>query len=322
MERGYFFDSTATEQKIYQAADFARFHAQIIGNGVSNTANLPDLTVSEKLNMTVLLGAGYAFANGYMYENTTALNLTHDVAEPTVDRIDRIIVRFDDTPGQRRTYALIRKGTADSLVPPAIVRDSYIFELSVAQVKIIAGKSFIEQTEILDERTDDTVCGYIPLHNIYRGLSIDKNGIVTLPNQSFVDYRENSTDGTPLYVIENTKMILPWGNEVADKQQEVVDGNKFVAKAPGVYTFWLLVRSDGYFGGDNVDMQVHFEKNGAQYPFPFIAGNPASRYDNMWIGTMIEELNPGDTVQFKVKNYVSTTHVNVINTWTRIAKIS
>jgi len=294
MERGYFFDSTDTEQKIYQAADFARFHEQIIGNGVSNTVNLPDLTVSEKLNMTVLLGAGYAFADGYMYENTAALNLTHDVAEPTVDRIDRIIVRFDNTPGQRRTYALVRKGTADSLVPPAIVRDSYIFELSVAQVKIIAGKSFIEQTEITDERTDEEVCGYIPLHNIYRGLEIDSNGIVSLLNQPFI--KTKNTAATQVYSATDRTNYLEYGTIIEDAQGEIISPTTFKAKARGVYSLWAEVGFKANPFPVGLDIQIYVYKNGQQ-SFPMIAKVLNSSNDNYVIASGIDRIEKGDEVK-------------------------
>src|SRR5690606_28800418 len=113
---------------------------------VSNTTNLPDLAVEAKENMTVTLGAGYCFANGYMYENTAALDLTHDIAHTTYDRIDRVVIRFDHNPSERKVYAYIKKGTpASSPVAPSLTRDDYVYELSVARVLIIAGKSYIEQ---------------------------------------------------------------------------------------------------------------------------------------------------------------------------------
>lgn len=319
MERGYFFDSTETEQKVYQAADFARFHAQIIGNGVSNTATLPDLTVSEKQNMTVLLGAGYAFANGYMYENTTALNLTHDVAEPTTDRIDRIIVRIDNTPGQRGTYALIRKGTAGSSVPPGIVRDDYIFELSVAQVKIIAGKSFIEQTEITDERTDDEVCGYIPLHNIYRGLEIDSNGTVSLLNQSFIKTENNA--GNTAFQSGSIRSI-PYGTVVEDAQNEIATDHSFVAKTRGVYNLWAEV---GFYTASfpvGLDVQIYVYVNGQQ-SFPLVAKILSSSNDNYVIANGMDRFEAGDEVEIKVLMFnTQSTSPAPDRIRQRIAKIS
>src|SRR5699024_11712371 len=65
--------------------------------------------------------------------------------------------------------------------------DNYIYEMSVAQVLIKAGKSYVEDDEITDERENDEVCGYIDLHNIYRGLFVNEYGMVTMPNQSYVE---------------------------------------------------------------------------------------------------------------------------------------
>src|SRR5699024_5985125 len=93
-ERMYFFDSTEADERIYDAADFARFHHQIIGNGVSNTQNLPDLEVSAGDNMEINLGAGYCFADGYLYQNDSTKTLEHDIADTENDRIDRVIIRL------------------------------------------------------------------------------------------------------------------------------------------------------------------------------------------------------------------------------------
>src|SRR5699024_50411 len=125
-ERMYFFDSTEDNKRIYNADDFARFHSQIIGNGVSNTESLPDLEVTAGANMEVNLGAGYMFANGFMYENDSTKTLEHDVADNDNDRIDRVVIRFDRNPDLKEregNKAIILKGAPDSNPkPPEIVR--------------------------------------------------------------------------------------------------------------------------------------------------------------------------------------------------------
>src|SRR5699024_12685986 len=70
---------------------------------------------------------------------------------------------------------------------------NYIYEMSVAQVLIKAGKSYVEDSEITDERSNDEVCGYIDLHNIYRGLCVNEYGMVTMPNQSYVEMNYTSS---------------------------------------------------------------------------------------------------------------------------------
>src|SRR5699024_8459768 len=239
-ERMYFFDSTKDDKRIYQAADFARFHHQIIGNGVSNDANKPNLKVEENKNLDVHLGAGYMFANGYMYENTATKTLKVDTASSTNDRIDRVIIRFDSNPEERKIYATIKKGTASANPsPPPVERSNYIHEMSVAQIRVKKGSSVITQSQITDERTNDAVCGYIQLHNIYRGLKINELGVVSFPNQSFIKARNNAAQ----VFVEDTRLEnaipIKLGTTEEDLQREIHNSEQIKVKADGVYSFWV-----------------------------------------------------------------------------------
>src|SRR5699024_3167287 len=186
--RMYFLDSTEDKKHEYNQNDFARFHNQIIGTGVSD---VDSLTVSAKNNMEIALSTGWIFANGFSLEIENTKTLEHDVAHPDNDRIDRVVVRFDTNPEGLDFYPVIKKGTpAKDPVAPDLTRDNYIYEMSVAQVLIKAGKYYVEDDEITDERNDDDVCGYIPLHNIYRGMQINEYGTVSMPNQSYVEMND------------------------------------------------------------------------------------------------------------------------------------
>lgn len=317
MERGYFFDSTTTDKRIYQAADFARFHSQIIGNGVSNTSNLPDLAVSAKTNMDVALGAGYMFANGYMYENSSTATLTHYIADPTNDRIDRIVIRFDSDPAERRIYAYVKRGAPSSNpTPPSLQRDEYVFEMSVAQVRIIAGKSYVEQAEIKDERANDEVCGYIPLHNIYRGLSINELGMVSMPNQSFM----KSMNEEPITLTASSQTI-PFGDIETDKQGEVTNNTTFKAKSDGIYQFWVEFAWSQDSGLAGADIQIYLYVNGVE-SFPLAAKVLADDNDNFVIQSGFDELQEGDEVTLKALAFRASNIPGTRFTRIRIAKMA
>lgn len=299
MERFYFYDSTDAEQRIYQAADFARFHGQIVGNGVTNTPNLADLSVEPKQNMTVILGAGFMFANGYMYENTSALDLVHDVAEPDIDRIDRVVIRFDNNPAERKVYAYIKKGIPGA-APPEIVRDGYVFEMSVAQVRIIAGKSYIEAPEITDERVDDEVCGYTLLHNIYRGIEVDEHGMTSMRNQSFVKaYKYQAGFNIPY----NQRTTVPFAGVVEDNQSEVdVDEHAFVPKTSGVFHVWAEVGFPAGSFGDGTDVHLYVYVNGEE-SFPIAATSLSKSNDNFILGSGVDKWEEGDKVQIMIVHW-------------------
>ncbi|WP_213083932.1 hypothetical protein [Rossellomorea marisflavi] len=305
MQRSYFFNTPDGGAPVtYSAEDFARFHAQIIGNGVSNTPDLDDLQVIEKTNMTVSLLAGYAFANGYMYENTSALDLTADVANTTYDRIDRVVIRFDNTPTERRVYAYIKKGTpAANPVPPAMYRGDSVFELSVAQILVVAGKSYVEQSQITDERPDDRVCGYIPLHNIYRGLEIDRNGTASFLNQSFFKSL-NGTKDTTGWTTEGQSKPLKFGTVVEDTQHEQINSYQIKVKTSGVYYVYCQV---GFYADQSawpvgLDLQTYLHVNGQQrHALNVKVLN--STNDNYSTGSTIERVEAGDTIHVEAKMF-------------------
>lgn len=302
MERTYFFDSTENDERIYQAADFARFHAQIIGNGVSNTANLPDLEVNAQQNMNVGLGAGYMSANGYMYENTETMVLTHDVADSINNRIDRVVIRFDNNPEQRRIYATIKKGTPSSNpVTPTLTRDSYIYEMSVAQVRIIAGKSFIEQTEVKDERANDSVCGYIPLHNIYRGLEVDELGRLSFPKQTHVTSYANvkqSVSKTPTGSVADALVLLP--NILKDTQNEYISSRSiFKSKSEG--TILVNVQLDlKYFKSEYIITVLVYKNNEMFQEIGYASGGGINANTVGINGTSLIPVSVGDELDIRL----------------------
>ncbi|QQK75102.1 hypothetical protein HUG15_05770 [Salicibibacter cibarius] len=153
-----FFNSTEGDERLYEADDFGQFFQNFLSNGF-----FMGLGVSpEGGNMDVIVSEGSAFIEGYDYANTDDLTLTHDSADAQYDRIDRIVIRLDRRQEERTIHAAILKGTAEGDVEaPELTRDDYIWELSIAQVLIEAGKSFIEDSQITDERGDRDVCGRV-----------------------------------------------------------------------------------------------------------------------------------------------------------------
>lgn len=315
----YFFDSTEDDERIYQAADFARFHNQIIGSGVSNTKELPDLEVTAKNNMDVGLGAGYMFANGYMYELTETMNLKHDVADPDNDRIDRVVIRFDNNPENREIKAVIKKGTpAGSPTPPSLTRDNYIYEMSVAQVRIKAGKSYVEDDEITDERSNDSVCGYIPLHNIYRALSVDENGLTSFVNQSFIKTKNEDVQtfqgGTTL----DNPTPLRLGKTEADNQKEISSGTSIKVKSDGVYSLFVQLN----FNQPSVSrVYVYVFVNG-KHSFP-LGMKTVEGDDRMLMASGFDYLDKNDEITFMITaSGGSSTTLETVFTRARIAKVS
>lgn len=110
------------------------------------------------MNLTVKTGK--AWINGYFYYNTSDLTLTLATADGQLNRVDRVVVRWDLT---NRIMSVKVKSSAFSASPsaPALQRDADIYELALADVYVGAGVTAITQSRITDQRLNTTVCGVV-----------------------------------------------------------------------------------------------------------------------------------------------------------------
>lgn len=139
---------------------FALYFKQFISNGVYHTDNVPALNIVASTGLNSKISSGSAYIEGFMYNNTSDLILTHDVADATNPRIDRIVLRLDRSVNGRYIKAFVKKGTpATNPQPPALQRDSIIHEISLAQVRVNAGATTI--ASVTDERFDKSVAGLV-----------------------------------------------------------------------------------------------------------------------------------------------------------------
>ncbi|WP_296969729.1 hypothetical protein [Tepidanaerobacter sp. EBM-38] len=163
MERFRFFDSIDGEDERYYTADeFAEYFRQFIRNGIFNGGENLQVGTDER-DMKIFIKPGYAWIEGYLYKiEKEPLVLEHSMADPELNRIDRVVIRLDKTLENRYVKAFILKGApAETPQVPELTRDENIYEISLAQVEVIAGKSFIEAHQITDERLDNEVCGLV-----------------------------------------------------------------------------------------------------------------------------------------------------------------
>lgn len=157
------FDSTEDDPRELLAADWARFIAGFVTNGLRNGGTC--LQVTENAGMTVKVDNGVANINGYLFEITTDLNgRYHEVvvppAHPQHPRIDRIVLRLDRRIQARHIRPAVLMGVAAaSPVPPALTRSADIWEMSLAQIRVNANALSITQANVTDERFQTHLCG-------------------------------------------------------------------------------------------------------------------------------------------------------------------
>jgi len=342
-ERSYFFNSTENDKRVYQAEDFARFFEQVLGGyesvgrtgtGVSRFADgsLEAIKAEQTgTDMTVEVTPGYAFIVGKMYYNDATLSLACGTAHPTYDRIDRVVIRLDENTDVRHIRATVKAGVpATNPSPPGLEWSDMVKEISLAQVRIVAGRTYITNDDIMDERADISVCGYLPLHNVYRGQTIDERGIVTLPNQSYVDVQSNNA-GYELLHPDDGINVVPLNNTTVDKQNEIY-GNSFIPKADGIYSVWLQMRANegvlqniGIPSQRTPTVQVIILINGQKdSDFPIFEEYVANYYNNIWTGNQTVALKAGDKLQLMgIRFYfIARDPIPIENIHVRITKIS
>lgn len=161
-QRSMFFDAVSGDRS-YDATAFAALLRSLVqrdgvvygyGGGLAVAATSP-----ASMNVTVATGA--AFIQGRMFEvHTAAETLAIGAADPVNPRIDRVVVKLDNSSAVRSVSLAVKAGTpAASPTPPALQRDGTVWELSLAQVYVAAGATSISSANITDERADATLCG-------------------------------------------------------------------------------------------------------------------------------------------------------------------
>jgi hypothetical protein len=169
-EESSFFNSVNGDRK-YDMEQFATYFKQFLSTGVFHKDKIPRLKVTKESGLQTVLEPGSSYMEGFMYRNTADITFTHDAADATNPRIDRIVLRLDRGVNVRSITAQVKKGTpATNPVPPSLQRDDIVYEISLAQVKINAGATTI--ASVTDERFDPSVAGLV-------------SSLITIPTEDF-----------------------------------------------------------------------------------------------------------------------------------------
>lgn len=159
MIRSGFYNSKSNDRQYY-ADDINMPYKRLVSNGVIPVPSSA-FQVLAAGGMAVKIAPGNGLFGDRWAENTTDLTLEVEPAHATLNRIDLIVIRSDNTETVRNTGAFIIKGTpATSPVAPEIARTEYIQEYALAEVMVKAGATAITQANITDTRADTTRCGW------------------------------------------------------------------------------------------------------------------------------------------------------------------
>ena len=145
----------------YAHADFGNQHKSFKTDGyVKDSGSELEVVQSTPAAMTVSLGSGRAWIQGYWYNNSAAKTITLAAADPVYGRIDRIVLRLTPTAAPRQIVVAVLTGVASSSpTATALTQDATTYEILLAEVTVEAAETQILTADITDKRDDYTVCG-------------------------------------------------------------------------------------------------------------------------------------------------------------------
>lgn len=146
----------------FDAADVAAYLAARASGVFSSAEDFP-VTAAGGLKITVGAGRGWVHPSrftGYSITKREADTLTMPLADPSLPRIDRIVMRYD--AGARAASLQVLQGTASSTpTAPAISRTELIYDLCLAEITRPAAATSITTGQITDTRLDEALCGIV-----------------------------------------------------------------------------------------------------------------------------------------------------------------
>lgn len=170
-EYSRFFNSVDGDN-LYQASDFAEYFSTFLSDGIFSYDGNLGLKVNKSDGLKINVATGFAFIRGYMYKNDNPLTFTLATADNTLDRIDRVVLRFDEL--EREITVIVKTGiSGSSPVPSTLENTDTAKELSLAQIKINKNTITLVDSDITDERYSDN-CGVV-------------SSLITIPVQDMWD---------------------------------------------------------------------------------------------------------------------------------------
>lgn len=146
----------------FDAADVAAYLAGLTSGVFSGDEDFP-VTAAGGLKVTVGAGRGWVHPSrftGYSITKRESDTLTMPLADPSLPRIDRIVMRYD--AGARAASLQVLQGTASSTpTAPAISRTELIYDLCLAEITRPAAAASITTGQITDTRLDEALCGIV-----------------------------------------------------------------------------------------------------------------------------------------------------------------
>lgn len=140
-----------------------QFNMTCWSNGVFLISqNGSDLLVSPDNGMSIKINPGACHILGAKAVETAERLMTLSPSNSSLDRIDRIVARFDLSEQIRSIELYLKEGTPSTTpVAPDLVQASNYYEIALADIRVKAGATEVNNVDILDQRQNPEVCGFV-----------------------------------------------------------------------------------------------------------------------------------------------------------------
>ena len=148
--------------------------------------------------MTVQIAAGFAVIDGGLCRETETRTLEVTAADNTYDRIDTVVLRWNENVDVRNADLYVIAGTpAVNPVRPTLQRNNSIYEIGLADVFITKRVATITNDKITDTRYEAERCGIVSsiskfdTTTLYQQIQADLAGFKSTEQANFLTWYES-----------------------------------------------------------------------------------------------------------------------------------
>ena len=171
-----------------------------------STGVMPNPSTNLQVNagtdgMIVIVQPGFAVIDGGLCMEESARTLEVTAASTTYDRIDTVVLRWNENIDVRTADLYIKAGApADSPVRPELQRGESIYEIGLADVFVTRNVATITEDKITDTRYESARCGVVSsvsefdTTTIYNQVQADLQAFKDDEESDFATWSEDQQD--------------------------------------------------------------------------------------------------------------------------------
>ena len=189
-------DGTPVFDRAISSAPLRQLIKKMLSNGVLPNPST-NLQVQPGTGMNVIVNPGFAVIEGGLKYEESKRTLAVQASDSTYDRIDTVVLRWNDNINARICDLYVIQGIpASNPVRPELNRESSVYEIGLADLFIAANSSAISNARITDTRYESSRCGIISSiaefdsDTIYDQVRADLAGFKTAEQAQFLAWFE------------------------------------------------------------------------------------------------------------------------------------